>query len=318
MFIIIIFSFCTKKAMIMKEIPSFDFKKMIDKLEDGFSFEWRMKNKVMNFKSKGNYIGSGKYKMEGEVIIDGKKEELQDLNPFEILKVILGENDFKFREIKNGCYVFNFTANLFFLNPVSGFGKGEIIIKDSIIQSVICSGEDTYFSMVISEDKPVYSEYYIDYEGKIENITKRLVAFGEKKVSFKGNILKFKEVKEFDDRIFKQGKIEFLLLKNDYNGTLKDPIDTLFTYSIICTLNMIYKEVDKIYDQKGRPSVTISIQNNIEGYIGFFVDGAFVSCGLGKKCIYFPFKDEKERDLYYAIIISGELNGKIRNYRRLK
>ncbi len=318
MFFFIFISFCAKKQMIINDIPNFNIKEMIDNLESGFSFEWEMKNKIMTFKSKGNYIGGGKYQMEGEIVIDGKKEKLQDFNPYEMIRVVSGENDFKFKEYKNGFYIFNFTANLFFLNPNAGIGKGEIFIKDSTIRNIICSGDNAFFRIIISKDRSPTAKFYIDYEGEIDNLIKRLITFGERDISIEGNILKFKEVRDIDERIFNKGKVEFFLLKNDYNGKIKDPIDTLFAYSILSPINIVYKQVDKLYDQKGRPSITISIEDNVEGYIGFFVDNVFVSCGIGKKYIFFPFKDEIERDLYYSIIVSGELNGKVKNYRRLK
>lgn len=318
MLLFFLFFLCVKREIIPKEPPYFNIKEMIDSLENGFSFEWKMNNKIMNFKAKGDYIGLGKYKIEGDLFVDGKREEIGELNPYEIIKVVTGQLDFKFKGIKDKFYIFNFTSNLFFLDPINGLGKGEIFIKDSAINSIVCSGDETYFYIKLSKNKTNFTKYYIEYEGNIKKILERMILLGEKEVSIEKNILRFKETRDLDERIFNTGDVKFLLLKSDFNGLFKDPLDSLFKYNIVCTLNLFYKDVNRIYDQKGRPSITISIEENIEGYIGLFIDNNFVSCGIGKKIIYFPFKEEVERDLYYSIIVSGSFDGKIKNYRRLK
>ncbi len=187
-----------------------------------------------------------------------------------------------------------------------------------MIKKFYCSQDGVFFKMTIKDTTTPYTRFQIEYDGDISNIMKRLEAYGEKNVHLNGGILSFKEIKRIDERIFNKGEVRFLLLLSSKNGSIKDPIDTLFTYNPKSVINLKYHDVEKIFDQRGRPTIIISIEDNIEGYIGLLVDGNLVSCGISKKMIYFPFNKDEDRDLYYSMIKSGELKGKIKKIRRLK
>jgi len=316
--LLIILFFCTKREMIINNRPYFDVRKMIEELEDGFSFEWEMRNRVMNFSGKGEYIGGGKYNIKGSMIVDGKKEEIGDMDPYEMIKVLIGEGEINYKGNIKDYYVYMFKGNLFFLDPLNGEGNGEIFVKDSSIHLIKCEGKGAYFNMKIFKKLSSLTKYFLNYEGDMKKIIERLLAFGERDVVFEGNILKFREIFEIDERIFNEGDVKFMLLKSDYNTSLKDPIDTLFTYKIVDTINLNCKNILKDYDQKGRPVIVLNTEENLEGYIGLFIDGRFVSTGYGKKMIIFPFQEERERDLVYSIMKTGKIDGKIKNFRRLK
>jgi len=316
--LILILSFCASDKVI-KASERVNVVQLIDSLENGFTFRWHMKNRFMRMDAEGIYMGKGRVDIKGSLKSPEGTMDVSGYNPYEQIKIVCGERRFVFKEKRRNTLIYEFPAVLFFLDPVKGMGKGLVYIRDGRIYKITAENENAKWNMDIGKYRRPVSRIRVDCDGcDMERIKQRLVLWGEKGVKQKGNIFEFIEEIPLNSKLFKKGTVKWYVLESNKQGELKDPLDTLYTYSIDSLYNPEITRINYGTDPRGRPSLIIGIKNPGNGIIGLFVDDSLVSTCYGNNPMIIPFGDSTEAKLVYIYLKTGQIGSGSIEIRRLK
>jgi len=316
--LILILSFCASSEVI-RASERVNVAQLIDSLENGFTFRWHMKNRFMRMDAEGIYMGKGRVDIKGSLKSPEGTMDVSGYNPYEQIRIVCGENRFVFKRKRRNTLIYEFPAVLFFLDPVKGMGKGLVYIKDGRIFKITAENENAKWCMDIGKYRKPVTRIRVDCDGcDMERIKLRLELWGERDVKLKENIFEFIEEVPLNSNLFKMGTVKWYVLESTRHGELKDPLDTLYTYSIDSPYNPEIIQINHGTDPRGRPSLIIGIKNPGNGIIGLFVDDSLVSTCYGNNPMIIPFRDSTVAKLVYIYLKTGRIGSCSIQIRRLK